>query len=104
MGIKNLFKIISDNAPSAITEKKLKDQYNGAKSLNKMIEDGKEKLNAINDMPEYEELIELYKSWMDYNIRAGLQNAIVSGKNFDKKMEQLQKYDKIKEMLDNYTL
>ena len=86
------------------TEKKLKDQYNGAKSLNKMIEDGKEKLNAINDMPEYEELIELYKSWMDYNIRAGLQNAIVSGKNFDKKMEQLQKYDKIKEMLDNYTL
>ena len=86
------------------TAKNLKDQYNQSKSLNKIIEDGKEKINAINDMPEYEELIELYKSWMDYNIRSEIQNAIVSGKNFDKKMEGLQKLEKTKEMLDNYTL
>jgi len=86
------------------TEKNLKDQYNRSKSLNKIMEDGKEKINAINDMPEYEELIELYKSWFDYNIRWEIQNAIVSGKDFDKKMERLQKLEKTKELLDNYTL
>lgn len=86
------------------TEKNLKDQYNRSKSLLQIMEDGKEKINAINDMPEYEELIELYKSWFDYNIRWEIQNTIVSGKDFDKKMERVQKLEKTKELLDNYTL
>ena len=69
----------------------------------KTVEDRQEKIDAINDIPEYEELIELYKSYVDSNIRNMLQDGIISGR-VEGNMKKLGEQKLLLDLLNDYTL
>jgi len=86
------------------SEKKIKDMLSLVKSRTpKLVDDKQEKIDAINDIPEYEELIELYKSYVDSNIRNILQDGIVSGK-VEGNMKKLGEQKLLLDLLNDYTL
>ena len=86
-------------------EKKLKELKKNLEGLDKNIEKGREKLNAINDIPEYGEVIEGYKTFLDVQIRSTVQNAIFAKNGLN---EQMMKYIKMmidqRNLLENYTI
>ena len=86
------------------SEKKIKDLLSMIKSRTpKTVQDRQEKIDAINDIPEYEELIELYKSYVDSNIRNMLQDGIISGR-VEGNMKKLGEQKLLLDLLNDYTL
>tara|TARA_B100002051_G_scaffold119662_1_gene114024 strand:+ start:236 stop:664 length:429 start_codon:yes stop_codon:yes gene_type:complete len=85
--------------------KKIKKDSEQMKAMNEHISKLKDQLNTVNDMPEYEELIDSYKNYIDVVIRITLQNALTSGKSIsDTQMKMLLKMKEQKDLLDNYTI
>ena len=69
----------------------------------KTVEDRQQKINAINDIPEYEELVELYKSYGDSNLRNMVQDGITSGK-IEGNLKKLGEQKLLLDLLNDYTL
>ncbi len=69
----------------------------------KTVEDRQQKINAINDIPEYEELIELYKSYVDSNLRNMVQDGVTSGK-IEGNLKKLGEQKLLLDLLNDYTL
>ena len=85
--------------------KNIKKDSEQMKAMNEHISKLKDQLNTVNDMPEYEELIDSYKNYIDVVIRITLQNALTSGKSIsDTQMKMLLKMKEQKDLLDNYTI
>ena len=86
-------------------EKTIKKHAEQMKSMDKHLDQMKDILNTVNDMPEYEELIDGYRNYLDVVIRITLQNALTSGKSIsDTQMKMLLKMKEQKDLLDNYTI
>ncbi len=86
-------------------EKKIKKQAEQMKGMDEHIDKMKDMLNTVNDMPEYEELIDSYRNYIDLLLRSTLQNALTSKKGVNENtMKMLDRLIKQKEMLDNYTI
>ena len=89
-------------------EEKLKNIKRGneqLKGMDKNISILKDQLNTVNDIPEYEELIDSYRNYLDVVIRITLQNALTSGKAIsDAQMKNLTKMKEQKDLMDNYTI
>ena len=65
----------------------------------------KDQLNTINDMPEYEQMIDSYRNYIDILIRLSNQNALTSKNGMNENtMKMLDRLVKQKELLDNYTI
>ena len=85
--------------------KNIKKDSEQMKAMNEHISKLKDQLNTVNDMPEYEELIDGYRNYLDVVIRITLQNALTSGKSIsDTQMKMLLKMKEQKDLLDNYTI
>ncbi len=86
------------------SEKKIKDLLSMVKSRTpKTVEDRQEKIDAINDIPEYEELIELYKSYVESNLRNMVQDGAISGK-LEGNTKKLGEQKLLLDLLNDYTL
>ena len=82
--------------------KKLSEQMKGTE---KHMDQMKDILNTVNDMPEYEELIDSYRNYIDILIRLSTQNALTSKNGMNENtMKMLDRLVKQKELLDNYTI
>ena len=82
--------------------KKLAEQMKGTE---KHMDQMKDILNTVNDMPEYEELIDSYRNYIDILIRMSTQNALTSKNGMNENtMKMLDRLVKQKELLDNYTI
>ena len=75
------------------------------KGAEKWMDKLKDQLNTVNDMPEYEQMIDSYRNYIDVMIRSTFQNALTSGKALtDAQMKVLSKMKEQKDLLDNYTI
>ena len=82
--------------------KKLAEQMKGTE---KHMDQMKDILNTVNDMPAYEELIDSYRNYLDILLRLSLQNALTSKKGLDTNtMKSLATFKEQKDLLDNYTI
>lgn len=65
----------------------------------------REKINAINDMDGYSELVDLYKQSFDTSLRALLQSTIINQQVHDEKtMKIILNAKDIIDLLENYTI
>ena len=88
-----------------IFQKKVDKILKQRDAFEKMDEGLQKRINSINDMDGYDELIDLYKRSFDTALRSSLQIAILDQKAHDEKtMEPILKYKQILDLLDNYTL
>ena len=86
------------------SEKQIKSLLSMLKDrTGKTVEDRQEKIDAINDIPEYEELIELYKSNVESNLRNMVQDGVTSGKIEDN-LKKLGEQKLLLDLLNDYTL
>ena len=86
------------------SEKQIKSLLSMLKDrTGKTVEDRQEKIDAINDIPEYEELIELYKSYVESNIRNMVQDGVTSGK-IEGNLKKLGEQKLLLDLLNDYTL
>ena len=89
-------------------EEKLKNIKRGneqMKSMDKHMDIMKDTLNTVNDMPEYEQMIDSYRNYIDLITRSTLQTALTSKKGLDTNtMKTLALFKEQKDLLDNYTI
>lgn len=83
-------------------EKKLKEVEREAKGLDNL----KEWVNNVNDVPGYGELVEGMKNQMDTIVRYYMANAVLSKNNneFDNYMKVVDVYKKKYDYLNDYTI
>ncbi len=85
--------------------KTIKKHAEQMKSMDKHLDQMKDILNTVNDMPEYEELIDSYRNYIDILIRLSTQNALTSKNGMNENtMKMLDRLIKQKDLLDNYTI
>ena len=86
-------------------EKYIKRGNENMKNAEEMMDKLKDNLNTVNDMPEYDQMINSYRNYVDVLLRATLQNALTSKKGLDANtMTMLSKLKEQKDLLDNYTI
>lgn len=86
------------------SEKQIKSLLSMLKDrTGKTVEDRQQKIDAINDIPEYEELVELYKSYVDSNLRNMVQDGVTSGK-IEGNLKKLGEQKLLLDLLNDYTL
>lgn len=86
------------------SEKQIKSLLSMLKDrTGKTVEDRQQKIDTINDIPEYEELVELYKSYVDSNLRTMVQDGVTSGK-IEGNLKKLGEQKLLLDLLNDYTL
>jgi hypothetical protein len=86
------------------SEKQIKSLLSMLKDrTGKTVEDRQQKIDTINDIPEYEELVELYKSYVDSNLRNMVQDGVTSGK-IEGNLKKLGEQKLLLDLLNDYTL
>ena len=86
-------------------EKNIKRGNEQMKGAEKWLDKLKDQLNTVNDMSEYEEMIDSYRNYIDLLLRVSLQNALTSKKGLDSgSMKMLEGLKNQKDLLDNYTI
>ena len=86
------------------SEKQIKSLLSMLKDrTGKTVEDRQQKIDTINDIPEYEELVELYKSYVESNLRNMVQDGVTSGK-IEGNLKKLGEQKLLLDLLNDYTL
>ena len=85
-------------------EKKAKGRLKAMDVLNKMTDENKKKVNFVNDIPEYGDVIDSMKAYYENLIRAQLVDKIINNKLTDKDLEPILKEKTRLDLLNEYTL
>lgn len=83
-------------------EKKNKEQ----KDLQKFVDDLKDRINGINDLPEYEDLIENTKIAFDTVVRLQVQQAVLAKDNGGREanLKMAKEWKQSLDLLNDYTI
>ncbi len=83
-------------------EKKNKEQ----KDLQKFVDDLKDRINGINDLPEYEDLIENTKIAFDTVVRSVVQQAVLAKDNGGREanLKMAKEWKQSLDLLNDYTI
>ena len=63
-------------------EKKIKKLLKNKEFLETQISKNEEQIDAINDIPEYQEMLETYRNFCESTIKLHVQNQLIDGKLF----------------------